>query len=1163
MNTPATHQTMRRCGFFLLVLFVIQMCTHFAAAQATTGSIYGQIADPSKAVIVDANVTAVNDATGVTYSGKSDGQGNYIVLNLPPGIYGVSVQKDGFDTASIKSVHIVIDQKQLLNFELKVGAVSTVETVTTAPTMLQTETAETGTVIETQDILDLPLDGRNFFNLTTLMPGVTTVSSSTNTFALSVNGQREFANSIQIDGIESTTNRTQDVSVVPSVDSVQEFKVSTSAYNAEFGRSAGGVISIQTKAGTNAFHGSAYEFFRPDNLAARHYSFGPPTPQSNLKQHNFGGTLGGPVKKNKAFFFVSYEGLIHHDVFTELASTPPIQYINIVRNPDGSLNSVDLSKLPDPFSTPQNPIPDPIFDPAVAIACSGTCSKQFPGNIIPGNRISQAGLNTLLNFFPKPNIPGVHNGFFQNFQVHSPVRNTGRTGDGRFDWSLSTKDQLFVVYHYQDTDQLTTDPYNGATVVPGAGDADQANKENTRAQELSVTETHIFGAHALNEFRFGFTRFNEGLFSLLNGRDLSDQFGVHNITVPGLPDTLGYPFIDLVSGYLAGGSTFKPFLELDNNFQITDNFTLSQVGKHDFKFGADFRRLNSHPDFSLFPTGFQFYGFPFFNLTGDPTFGFFNASSFWGNGGSDIADLLLGLPLDVDIGLQLTKPHTQSWELHFYGQDTYRLTPRLTLNYGIRYEYQNPYTEAGNFISNFDPNSKLILLAGRGKNSRALMNARKDDFSPRVGIAYQLNSKTVVRAGYGLFYSPENDGREDFLTKNAPFADQAVYKNSDFGPIQYQLDAGVPRVSTVNILPGASSIDPATLINPVTKQPIGPLETTFAINPNMKTGNAQLFNLALERQLGASFSVEAAYVGSRSHHLAYQIGNINANQVLTPNLGVVQDLTDLGFGTYNSLQVKVTKRASRNLSFLASYTYGHNIDNGPAPFELGHINNDTPQDPNNLNAEIGSADSDIRHIFVFSGLYRLPIGKGQRFFSGWGRTPEVLLGGWQLNSIYTMQTGTPINVIRGSADPAFPGLRPDILKSPVLPRDKRTLAEYFNNVVCTDNPCSTTAPGAAFSTARFNCGGTNPPPNCNPNAPGNVGRNLFDGPGFINLDFSLFKEFAPNDKIKLQTRLELFNALNTPHFGNPNGDISSGNLGAIGFLSGNARVMQIAAKIIF
>jgi hypothetical protein len=1125
----------KMCGFFLLVL----LYTQSSRGQGTTASIVGSVTDPSKAAVVGAEVVALNQQTGVSYKGKTDTSGEYVIHNLPPGVYTITATDAGFETSTVHDINLVIDQKQLADFQLSLGSVTTVTTVTTTPSILQTQSAETGTVIETREILDLPLNNRVFLDLTSLVPGVVTASNN-NQFSFSINGQRGYANSLQIDGIESTTNRTNDVTVVPSVDSVQEFKVSTSSFNAEFGRAAGAVISIQTKAGTNEFHGTAYEFFRPDYLAARKYSFGPAGPPSNLKQHQFGGTLGGPIKRNRMFFFASYEGLKNRDVFTELASTPPIQMITVL--PDGS---VDLSKLQDPFTGNVTPI----FDPNVSIACGGSCSKQFTGNIIPANRVSKAGLNTLLNFYPKPNVAGTHHGFFNNFQVHSPSTNSGNIGDGRFDWNLSNKDQLFVAYHYQDHHQLTTDPYHGATVVPGAGDADQGQNENTRAQELSVTETHTIGIHALNEFRFGFARASQLQLNLLNGQDLSNKFGMGNVTVPGFPATVGYPQVFTVSGYIAGGSTFKPFHQLDNNFQVSDSFSLSQIGKHDFKFGGVFRRLNSHPDFSLFPTGFQFYGFPFANITGDPTFAFFDPNSFWGNGGSDIADLLLGLPLDVDIGLQLTTPHTQSWELHVYAQDSYRVTPRLTVNYGIRYEYQNPFTEANNFISNFDPASGKILLAGRGGNSRSLVNPRKNDFGPRAGIAYQLNSKTVVRAGYGLYYSPENDGREDFLTKNAPFASQAVFKNSNTAPIQYQIDTGVARVSTVQIPNGASSIDPATLAN-------GTLEKTFSINRNIKTGYSESFNVALERQLGSSFSAEVAYVGSRSHRLAYKVGNINADSVLTPKLGIIESIGDAGFGKYNSLQAKITKRASRNLSFLGSYTYSHNIDNGPAPFDLG-INNDQPQDPKNINGEIGSSDFDIRHSFVFSGLYRLPVGKGQKFFGNWGRTTELILGGWQINSIYTMRTGTPINVVRGSGDPAFPGLRPDFLKSPVLPRDQRTNQHYFNTTVCTAEPC---APGAAFSVARFNC---MPGPGCNPNAPGTAGRNLFNGPGFINLDFSLFKDFAFGDRFKLQTRLELFNALNTPHFANPNGDLSSGSYGFIGFLAGPNRQVQIAGKFIF
>lgn len=379
-----------------------------------------------------------------------------------------------------------------------------------------------------------------------------------------------------------------------------------------------------------------------------------------------------------------------------------------------------------------------------------------------------------------------------------------------------------------------------------------------------------------------------------------------------------------------------------------------------------------------------------------------------------------------------------------YAEDTFRVNPRLTLNYGLRYEFQNPYTEANNHISNYDPTSGDILVAGIGGNSASLLQARKNNFGPRFGFDFLINEKTVLRGGYGINYSPENDGREDFLTKNAPFADQTSISNNVYAglPLAYQDDVGVPRNTAINI-PSSGRIVPSTLPN-------GNLQTTYYVDPTMRTGTSQMFNLTLQRQIGATLSLEAGYVGSVSHHLSYSIGNINVNSALTSNLGIIQALTDLGAGNYNSLQVKFTKRESRNLSFLLSYTYSHNLDNGAAPFDAG-VNNDLPQNPNNLAAEYASSDSDVRHNMVFSGLYRLPIGRGQRFFHSWNRPTDLLLGGWQLNSIYTMRSGTPVNVVDEDNPQPTTNLHPNLVGDPVLPRSKRTLQEWFNTSAFTPN----------------------------------------------------------------------------------------------------------------
>ena len=1145
----AISRFISECCFWILLICGLSVVVF---AQSTTGSIYGQVTDPTSAAIVGAKVSALNSATGISYPGTSDSQGNYAVFNMLPGNYNVRVGKEGFETAAIHDVRIVIDQRQLLNFQLKVGAATEIMTVTTAPTMLQTATVETGEVIQSHDILNLPLEGRTFYDLTGLTAGVSGGAGNTNAFNFSINGQREYANSIEIDGVESTTNRTQDITVTPSVDSVQEFKVSTSAYSAEFGRAAGGVVSIQTKSGTNAIHGSAYEFFRPNFTAAKQYGFdGVYIQPSKLKQHNYGGTIGGPIIKNKTFFFFSYEGVKNNNAYDYLYSTLPKNMVKFL--PDGS---ADLSGLLDPYAgkpgVPSNWV-TPIYDPTVMVNCYGFCPQQFTGNIIPAGRLSKAGVNMFNDFWPSPNLPGTNNGWANNFQVHSPVNYNQRNIDGRVDHSISEKDRLAVLLHYSDSNQLVTDPYWGHTVVQGGGDADQGNHEVYKGQEYSITEDHLFSTRFLNEARLAYTRYVQNQYSLLNGQDLSTKYGVGNIHVPGYPATDGFPWIYMGGDYtLVGGSTYKPYIVTDNNYQLTDNVILTSVGKHEIRFGGDFRRLQSHPLFSLFPTGFFYFAGPYAAMTSDWSYGspLDNYSAFFGTGGADIADLLMGLPLDVQIGLQLTNPHTRSWEMDYYAQDTYKVTPRLTLDYGIRYEFQAPYTEAENNMSNYDIATNSFLLAGRGGHPAGLINSRWNDFGPRLGVAYQINPKLVARVGYGFYYSPENDGREDILTKNYPFAYQQTFTSnpyngpcanqpSCYGPFSYFADQGSPRSTTIPIPSGAGSIPASSITN-------GNLLTSNYVAPTLKTGYSQLYNLTLEQELGSNFTVEAGYVGSVSHDLSYRVGDINridpvtGTPALTPDLGKIQALYNSGYAIYHSLQVKLTKRVSQNLNFLTSYTYGRNVDNGPSPWNLGG-NNDNPQNPRNLNAEIASADNDIRHNVVFSGIYHLPIGRGQAFFSDLNRIEDMILGGWQFNGIFSAHTGTPVNVIRSSYTPGYEGLRPNVVGDPTISRSSRTLDKYFN----TD----------AFSTAAFT--------GANLYGYGDAGRNPVVGPGYINTDLSIFKEFALPEKTTLQTRFEFFNVTNTPHFSNPIGDMSSPNFGAIRYTNGQMRVVQAAVKVLF
>ena len=1161
-------------GFLKPLLFPVlsAVVCGFVWGQATTGSITGSAVDPTGAVLPGTTITATDEAKGVTFNSVTDQTGNYTLLALPPGVYAVTASAPGFAETRFSHVLLSIDQRLALNFALRVGGVSASVEVNEAAPVMQSQSSEVGTVISGDAITDLPLFGRNFYDLTNLVPGVTIGNGSNmNAFNLSVSGQREYANSVQLDGIESTSNRTQDITVTPNVDSVQEFKVMTSSYNAEFGNASGGVVAIQTKAGSNSFHGDAFEFFRPPWMTARQTIPGvsDPQPQATLRQHNFGGTVGGPIKKDHSFFFGAYEGMRYHDTWNYVTSTIPFSLFNVKPNGD-----VDFSGLVDPCAGQQctnsngNPsgppagTVDPIFDPDAAVAAYGWWATQFEGNVIPASRVSTAGMNILNHFFPKPNLTGTHNGWFRNFQAHAPVNKNSNQVDARFDQVITDKDRLYAVYHWQNFNYLANDPFYGHDVVPGAGDADQATKEDAGAQSLSLTYDRTLTNSTLNEMRFGYLHSHQNQYSLLNGTDYSTKYGLGNVAIQGYPATIGFPQIWMADGYMAGGSTWKPFHTLDENYELDDAFTWTGVPRHEFKFGAQFRWLNSHPDFSLFPTGFDYFG----SYGNAET----SAQAYWGYwgcmeanwcvqdgwnwlGGSDVADLVLGLPLTVGMGLQLTKPHTQSWNMDFFAQDSYKVTPRLTINYGLRFEYENPWTEAGNYMSNFDLASGNILLAGRGGNSRGLIKARKNSYSPRLGFAFSIDPKTVLRAGGGIFYSPENDGREDFLTKNNPFALQHQFSNWEMNVAPsspqvwpYQLDAGSPRSTAINA-PSSGIIKPADLVN-------GNTENTFAINPNLKTGTTGSFNLALERQLSRTMALDLSYVGAISRHLSYEIGDINAdpNQGasggntnydtrITSDLGIIQYLTDVGMGNYNALQVKFTRQTARGTNFLVGYTYAHSLDNGPAPFDLGN-NNDRPQNPYNLTAEYGTSDSDVRHSLVASAVYRLPFGRGEAFGSNWRTWTDSVLGGWRFGTIVTMHTGTPVNVILGN-DPksALAGVRPDVKGNPNLPHDKRTILKYFNT--------------GAFSEPVI--------PEGSVYAYGNAGRNLIVGPGFINVDASLAKEFKIEDRWTLQVRAEAFNGMNSVHYTNPDGSLYSGTFGQINYTQGDQRRAQLAAKFIF
>jgi outer membrane receptor protein involved in Fe transport len=1096
----------------LITLFILalMLCTRAAFGQATTGSISGRVVDPAGSVVREAQVSIRNVDKGIITTATTNESGEFTEIAMPPDRYAITIEKSGFDRATIPLFKLDIDQKTHFNVPLKIGAISTNVEVNDSAPIMQLQGAETGQVIGTNEIENLPIEGRDFSGLLLLVPGVVSGGGGNN-LNISVNGQREFSNSVQLNGVEVTGNRNNDTNMRPSPDAIQEFKLVTSTYAPEFGRASGGAVLIQTKSGANAIHGSTYYFGRPTATAAND-PFAVPGSSPTLTQKIYGVTIGGPIIKDKAFFFLAYEGNRQKSSTSYAGITPPTNQVVFDANGDA-----DLSGLLDPYTGNQIPIFNPYFFETNYYA------QQFPGNIIPANLVSPAGKKILQQLFPTPE----NGSFFTNFNVEQFYTDNNNVANLRTDYTFSQNNRIYLTYDVEQGDTTASDPYGGHIPVAGGGGGDSGDLTGFENHVIGLTYDHVFTPTLLNEARVNYFLSTVTQSSLLEGTTLASQFGIQNVNIPGFPDTYSFPQIQFETGATTGGSTYKPLSFRDKNIGAVD--TLSWIhGTHNAKFGYEYRHLNSNPEFSLFPVPYEYFGGAGAALTSDPNYGFYDPNAYYYNGGSEVADLLLGLPYVVDQGLQLVNSKTSANEHSFYLQDYWQIAPRLNLTYGLRYEYQQPYVEANNNESNFDIQTLMINLAGRGPNSRSLVDSNTTDFMPRVGLAFQVHPNLVIRGGFGIFYSPENDAREDILTKNYPFFVQQQFVNTPYDLI-YQLDTGIPRPTTISIPSGASSIDLTTAGVPS--------QTVYSEPRHFPTANSKNYNLTVEQQFGRATSFELSYVGANTRDLSYEVGNYNVGNHLSSLIGKVQRLEPSGISNYDSMQVKLTHRFSEGYSLLASYTWSHARDNGPAPFDLGK-GGDYPQNPFELGSEYGNSDTDVRHHFVASQIIELPVGHGKRFLGNSDGVMQALIGGWQLNSITTLQTGKPFNIVSNGNDPNNPGLRPNLIGDPNVAH--QSPQEWFN-------PAAFMVPATQKTLLT----------------PGDTPRNFLYGPGYTNEDVSLFKVFSLPREMKFQVRIESFNVLNTAHYDNPNTNLAQGSkFGTI--TSGySPRVMQFAGRLTF
>jgi hypothetical protein len=1106
-----------------------------AFGQATTGSVSGRVTDPAGAAIPGAKVTIHNVEDALVTVVKTDRGGEFAESALPPDHYTITVEMAGFATANVPAFKLDIDQKARFEVPMKVGSVSTEVTVENSAPVLQLQGAETGQVIGAREIEDLPTLGRDFTTLMYLVPGVVAGTRGANSnLNISVNGQREYSNSYQINGVE-VSGLNNDTNVRPSPDAIQEFKVVTSSYAPEFGRASGGAVLIQTKSGTNDVHGSGFFFYRPTSTAANN-NFAPAGSTPTTVQKNYGGTLGGPIFKDKAFLFLGYEGIKYtfsNSYFGEtLVGQNQVTF--------DSMGDANLAGLTDPYTGNQVPIFDPYF------FANNYYTEQFPGNVIPYYDVSPAGRKIVQNLYPAPRGTMINNPY-ENFQTTEYYTQTSNVGNLRADYTPSQRDRLYLTYDAEQGTYDTSDPYGGAIPQKGGGGADTGGNEGYENHAIAFTYDHTFGQSLLNEARATYFISPVTEAGLLDGTNLATQYGIQNANIPGFPVTYGFPQIQMGSGATTGGSTYKPFAARENVLGLMDSIAWTR-GHHNAKFGYEYRQLKSISNYSLFPVPYEYFAGPGSNFTSDPYYGYYDPNAYYYNGGAEIADLLLGLPEVVYQGLQLQTPHTSSNEHTMYAQDYWQVTSRLNLTYGVRYEYVQPWIEQSNDQSNFNVNTLDMNIAGRGSNSRSLVNSNFNNFMPRVGFAYQLRPTTVLRGGFGIFFSHENDGRNVILTQNYPFYTEQEYTNSVYNYYYgYTLDAGEPRPTTNPVPPSVASVHLPSVAG-------ANLQVVNSEPGNFPAAYSRNYNLTLQQELDSHTSFELGFVGANSRDLSQKVGNYNVNDFLSPDLGQVDVIQPSGLSNYNSLQAKLTRQLARGYSAIIAYTWSHNLDNGPAPPDLG-LGGDYPQDPFNVASEYGNADIDVRNNFTAAQIIELPFGRGRHFLHDISPLADAFVGGWQVNSITTLHGGVPFNIVSNSSNSLYPGLRPDLIGNPNV--GHRSVNQWFN-------PAAFALPPGQANSSQ--------PGSTGPLVTGNLARNMLYGPGYTDEDASLFKVFSLPREMKFQVRIEGFNVLNTGRFGQPDGDFahynannpsqsSFGKITGGGF--GSQRVLQFGGRLVF
>ncbi len=1053
-------------NFRTLFLFVLSlMLPATIAAQTHRGSLRGTVYDQNQAAVTGAQVSLTSTATGDVRTTTTDGNGQFAITSLPSGEYEVTVEASSFNTHKEK-IEVFVNQEQRLDLSLKVGTLAPQIVESSFTELLKKDSASLGSVIDNRQITGLPLDGRNFYELSLLVPGAVpaapgSAGSVRGDFAFSVNGAREDANNFLLDGVYNIDPKLNTFGVRPSLDAIREFEMLTSTYDASFGRNPGAQVNVILNSGTNDFHGSVFEFHRNAALDARNFFAPASEPKPKYIRNQFGGALGGPIKRDSTFFFADYEGTRSREGITRITNVPTA--LERAGNFSQSL-----------FGPPTSPFP----------------GLPFTGGIIPDFLINPVG-RAIANLYPLPN----RNVPFQNF-VSSPVlRDDNDSFDARVDHHLNSRAELAFRYSFGDRDLF--EPFTGPSfsVVPGFGDTVKRRSQNGMA-----AVTLMLTPNLINESRVAFSRVAASVTQ--EASVLNSEVGLPTIS-PRARD-LGLSFITITGFSPLGDEGNNPQNSVTNVYQFLNNSSYVR-GNHVFKFGADLRFSQQNAFRDVESRGrLQFS--PFGQIT-------FNA----------LADLLLGFPFLTSVAQVDNPQQIRTESYNFFINDSFRITPRLTLNGGLRYEYNSPAVDAEDRANIYDVATRNLVAVGTNGVPRSGFDADKNNFAPRVGFAWTLgeDEKTVLRGGYGVYYDQSPLAPAEALYFNSPFFDNNIFFS----------------------LPGL----PLTLNDPFPSFFPFPLpDSALAIQRDLRTGYMQHWNFNVERQLWRASVLEVAYVGSKGTKLL-TARDINQPQpsVLPPGLPFVPrpdprfDDIDLlesrANSSYNAMQVRFQQRLTRGFSALASYTWSKSIDDASNFFSSAGDPN-FPQNSFNVAAERGRSNFDVAHRLSVSYSYALPF----RRYEGVAGT---LLNGWETYGIVTLQTGRPFTVaLLSEIDNSGTGRsilgfgandRPNLVGNPEL-SDPTTL-HWFNT--------------AAFAF---------PPPGTF----GNAGRNILDGPGFQNVNASLLKNTRITERVNLQFRAEAFNLFNHPNFNLPDNFLGSPTFGRI-TSARDPRHIQFGLKLLF